>query len=376
MNDILRPVWAEVNINAIRHNIRQIKGIIKNGTKIIAVIKADAYGHGAVEIARTLISENVDYFAVAILDEAIELRKNGILKPILILGYTPVEDLKYVVEYDITQTVFNYKYAEMLSKEAVLQNKRAKVHVKIDTGMGRIGYTDFDLAFHDTVKMSKLKNVDVEGIFTHFSTADEVDKAYTIKQYNRFADVIKNIESKVKIPLKHASNSAAILDLPDMTLNAVRPGIILYGHYPSESVKNIGIVPSMSLIGKIIYVKDVDAGTPISYGRKFVTQQRSKIATVPIGYADGYTRLLSGKARVIINNQYAPVVGNICMDQLMIDVTGIDNVKEGDEVIFFGKSRDLNLTLSVEELAEKLGTINYEILCTLGRRIPRIYKEY
>lgn len=372
MKDFLRPVWAEVNLDNIRYNLRKVRESLNKGVEIIAVVKADAYGHGAVQVSRVLVDEGVKYLAVAILDEAIELRENGIDVPILILGYTPEDQLKYVVEYDISQTVFDLNYVRRISQEATIRHKRTKVHVKIDTGMGRIGYTDYERARQEIRQMASLPGIQVEGIFTHFAAADERDKTYTYKQYELFRNLVDDLEKEIEIPLRHVSNSAAILDLPEMELDAVRPGIILYGHYPSDEVsKSIPLRPAMSLKSKVIHVKSVEPGAYISYGRRFKTRRKSVIATVPIGYADGFTRMLTGKARVLIKGQFAPVVGTICMDQMMVDVTDVEGVRMGEEVVLFGMSG--NSTLPVEEIADKLGTINYEVLCMVGKRVPRVY---
>ncbi|SHF77628.1 alanine racemase [Caldanaerobius fijiensis DSM 17918] len=372
MKDFLRPVWAEVNLDNIRYNLRKVRESLNKGVEIIAVVKADAYGHGAVQVSRVLVDEGVKYLAVAILDEAIELRENGIDVPILILGYTPEDQLKYVVEYDISQTVFDLNYVRRISQEATIRHKKTKIHVKIDTGMGRIGYTDYERARQEIRQMASLPGIQVEGIFTHFAAADERDKTYTYKQYELFRNLVDDLEKEIEIPLRHVSNSAAILDLPEMELDAVRPGIILYGHYPSDEVsKSIPLRPAMSLKSKVIHVKSVEPGAYISYGRRFKTRRKSVIATVPIGYADGFTRMLTGKARVLIKGQFAPVVGTICMDQMMVDVTDVEGVRMGEEVVLFGMSG--NSTLPVEEIADKLGTINYEVLCMVGKRVPRVY---
>jgi len=260
----------------------------------------------------------------------------------------------------------------MLSEEAVARHKRAKIHVKIDTGMGRIGYTDYERARREILQMSSLPGIQVEGIFTHFASADERDKEYTYRQYRIFCQLLNSLKGQLEIPLKHVSNSAAILDLPDMSLDAIRPGIILYGHYPSEDVtRSISVKPAMSLKAKVVHVKEVEPGTYISYGRRFETKRKSVIATIPIGYADGYTRMLTGKSRVLVKGRFAPVVGTICMDQMMVDVTEINDVKVGDEVVLFGMSGSNEIT--IEEIAGQLGTINYEILCMVGRRVPRVY---
>lgn len=375
MVEHVRAYYAEINLDNFRHNFREIKRLAE-GKKVFGVIKADGYGHGAVELAKVLEEENADYFAVAVVSEALELRRNGFKEPILVLGYTPKEFVKELVENDITQSIFSYDLAKAISNEAERQQKTAKIHIKLDTGMGRVGYLPVNDSLDEIEKISKLKNLKLEGVFSHFSVADEENKDFTKLQVERYKWFIDELSTRgIVFEIKHIANSATIIDLPDFYFDGVRPGIILYGYYPSKEVKmeRINLKPVMSLKARIAHVKEVSKDTPISYGRKFYTKDKSRIATLPFGYADGFTRLFFGKANVIVNGKLSPVVGRICMDQCMIDVTECGDVKAGDEVIVMGESNGLSIT--ADNLADILGTINYEILCMVSRRVPRVYVE-
>ncbi|MGL4759899.1 MAG: alanine racemase [Sarcina sp.] len=370
----IRPVWAEINLDNIRNNIREIKKLTKD-KKIIAVVKADAYGHGAVDVAPVLIEEGASKLAVAMITEALELREAGIKADILILGYTPLTFSEKLIIENIEQTVYSLDYARGLSREALKLNTKAKIHLAIDTGMGRIGFLpDEDL--EDIIRVCLLPGLEVEGIFTHFSTADEEDKTYTNEQFKKFRNICNELEERgIHIPLKHSSNSAAIMDLNETYLDGVRPGIITYGYYPSNEVQldKLKLKPALTLKTNVVHLKTLKKDMYISYGRAFKTEKETIIATLPIGYADGYTRLLNGKAKVIIKGQLAPVVGKICMDQCMIDVTDIKGVKLGDEVILIGEENGVKF--NADDIAQLIGTINYEIICMLKNRVPRIYLE-
>ena len=372
--NLIRPVWAEINLDNLAHNMREIRRLADKKAMVTAVIKADGYGHGAKHITDTLLKNGADRFAVAVLDEALELRESGVEEPILVLGYTPPEKVKDIVKYDIHQAVYSYELAESISKEAVKQNKKAKIHIKIDTGMGRIGLKPDEDSVNMIKEISILPNLVMEGIFTHFAIADEKDKNYTMEQFKKFTWICKRLEEEgVKINVRHCGNSATIIDLPEMHMDMVRAGIILYGLMPSQDVEleKIDLKQVMSLKARVTHVKEIDKDESVSYGRKFIASKKSKIASLPLGYADGYTRMLSGKAEALIKGVRVPIVGRICMDQCMIDVTGIDDVKVGDEVVLFGEQK--GSFISIDELAEKLGTINYEIVCMIGKRIPRVY---
>lgn len=367
-------VLAIVDLDAIAYNIRNIRKRTAEGTGIIGIIKADAYGHGSVETAKVLLDNGADWLAVAVVDEGLNLRKNGIDAPILLLGYTPELRLDDVINNGFIQTVYSYDTAEKLSKAAVRLSKTAVIHIKIDTGMGRIGYRVNEESADEILKISKLPNIDVNGMFTHFSTADEADKTYTIEQYNKFVKMNDMLEERgLHIPVRHASNSAAIIDFDNMMFNMVRPGIILYGAYPSDDVKkeNLSIMPAMSIKTHVSYVKDVNKGDSISYGRKYIAPEKRRIATIPVGYADGFIRAYSNGGKVLVRGQYAPIVGRICMDQFMVDVTDIDGVEVNDEVVLMGKQGDKEIT--ADFIASVLDTINYEVFCTLSKRVPRQY---
>ncbi|WP_297637821.1 alanine racemase [uncultured Clostridium sp.] len=371
----IRPAWAEVDLDAIKHNIVEIKKVVKD-KEIIAVVKADAYGHGALGVVPTLLKNGADRLAVAVITEAIELREAKINVPILILGYTPLSFAEEIISNEIEQTVFSVDYARELSKIAIKLGKKAKIHISLDTGMGRIGFIPCKESVDEIEEISKLEGIEITGLFTHFSTADEEDKTYTKKQVSKYKYVVDELEKRdINVGIKHVANSATIIDLEEYYYDGVRPGIILYGYYPSDEVnkEKIKLKPALTLKSYIVHLKEVEEGTYISYGRKYVTKASEKIATLPIGYADGYTRLLSGKAKVIIKDKLYPVVGRICMDQCMVNVTGLEDIKVNEEVILLGQSE--NCVYNADNIASEINTINYEILCMIGKRVPRVYKE-
>lgn len=367
-------VIAEVDLNAIAHNINQIKKTLHEDTQLMAIVKADAYGHGVSGILKTLVDEKVHRLGVAILDEGIQLRKQGIDLPILVLGYTPGILSSQIIEYELTQTVFTYEMAKAISDAATSLGKTAKIHIKIDTGMGRIGFLCDEKSIKIIKDIHELPGIEIEGIYSHFSCADEEDKAFSYFQLKRFKDLLHGLEQEgIHIPIKHLANSAGIIDLEESQFNIVRAGIILYGLYPSSEVAThkVKLQPAMTLKTHVIFLKEVESGTPISYGGTYVTDSPRKIATIPVGYGDGYSRLLSSKGKVLVNGQLAPIVGRICMDQFMVDVTHIESIEVGDEVVLFGKQGD-NF-INVEDIADVIGTINYEVVCMLGKRVPRVY---
>ncbi len=365
-------VSAEINLDNIAHNIKQIKSRINKDTKLLAVVKADAYGHGAVEVSKICLYSGADLLGVATCDEGVQLRNASIQVPVLILSKTVEAQLDTVINYELTQTVYTYEMAKQLSKAAKKLSKTAYAHIKIDTGMSRIGFLPNEESLETIEKIFKLDNIEITGVFTHFSTADEADKSFTAEQYRRFRYVTDAIEKNGhKGLIRHCANSAAILDMPQYQLDMVRSGIITYGMFPSTEVsKDIDLKPAMTIKSQIIHIKTLDEGIGIGYGRTFFTNRKTVVATVPVGYADGYSRKLSNKARVIINGHYANVIGNVCMDQLMVDITDID-ANVGDVVILMGSCGDLSV--SAEELAKIEGTINYEVVCDVGKRVPRIY---
>lgn len=365
-----RSVYARVSLKAIRQNVREIRSKVRDGVKFCAVVKGDAYGHGAIAVAKAAVEEGADYLAVAILEEAVELRKAGFLEPILILGHTPLEQLCQVVEYDLEQTIFTMEAACALSAAALRMGKKAWIHIKIDTGMRRIGVLP-EQAGSFASAVAALPGIEIRGMFSHFATADEKDKSFAFEQLRLFQEALQRTKAQgVTVPIKHIANSAAILEIPEAQFDMVRAGIILYGLWPSEEVRRtINLQPAMQLCARVAFIKTVPSERGISYGQTFRTCRESRIATLPIGYADGWTRLLSGKANVWIGNAFAPVVGKICMDQCMVDVTNINGVECGDEAVLFGSKE-----LPVGVIADWLGTIHYEIVCMVGKRVPRIYE--
>lgn len=367
-------VACEVDIEAIRHNYREIRKLVPDHAEIMAIVKADAYGHGARWVSKILQSEGVSRFAVAIVSEGAQLRACGINSPILVLGYTPKTDIKELIENDLTQTVFCYEMAKTLSDEARRLGKTVNIHIKVDTGMGRIGFLSSPQSIEEIKMIMQLPNLNMEGIYTHFSSADEEDRSYTYKQWHIFEGFLNELrEVGVEFPIIHAANSAAIMCHTYADLNVVRPGIILYGHAPSDYLdgKVLNLKPAMSLKSQVVHVKELPENHYVGYGRTYRTPKKTKVATIPVGYADGYSRKLSGVGRVLIKGQFAPIIGRICMDQFMIDVSHINDVKVEDEVVLIGKQG--NKEIRVEEIAKLIDTINYEVVCMIGKRVPRFF---
>lgn len=368
-----KRVYATVNLDAIRQNMEAMKANIAKETMICGVVKSDGYGHGSVPVAKA-VEDLVWGYAVAAIEEGWILREHHITKPILVLGYVPEEAFESLVEQEIRYTVSEWKEVEFLSKTAWKLGKNAYVHIKMDTGMGRIGLRSADEILTLVKKIEKLPNIFIEGVFTHMATADMTDKTEAKKQIQMFKEMLQLLEDNgIRIPIRHCSNSAGIIDLKEANIDMVRAGIALYGLYPSEEVKkeNVCLTPALELKSIISYLKTVPKGTPIGYGATFVTQKETKVATVSIGYGDGYPRALSNKGYALVRGKKAPIIGRICMDQFMMDVSDIPEVQEGDTVTLIGK--DQNEQITVEELAELAQTFNYEFVCDLGKRIPRIY---
>ncbi|MDO5291642.1 MAG: alanine racemase [bacterium] len=366
-------VQAKIDLDAICHNLRETKKRLVDGVKLMAIIKADGYGHGAVPIAWAADSI-VDAFGVAIIEEALELRSANVTKPILILGYTSPLQYEDLINNEITQTVYSYDMAQELSLCAGRLGKEAMVHIKLDTGMSRIGFKDNDDSVRIIKAIEELPNIKITGMFTHFACADMTDKTSANKQFERYLTFAAKLEDVgINIPVKHAANSAAIIDLPSTYLNMVRSGISTYGLYPSEEVnkEDLVIKPALELITRVVYVKEVEIGTGIGYGSTFVADRMTKVATVPVGYADGYPRALSNKGYVLIQGKKVPIIGRVCMDQFMVDVTDLSEVKVGDKVTLIGT--DGYETITVEELADLAYTFNYEFVCDISKRVPRVY---
>lgn len=370
-------VYAKIDLDAVAWNMEQMKKNLKEGTEMVAVIKTDGYGHGAVQVASML--ESYDYvwgYAVATLDEAVVLRAAEIQKPILVLGCIFPDQYWEMLKYEIRMNVYTKEMAEAISALAVEKGEQAYVHIKLDTGMARLGFSAEESSIEEIKEIAELPNLVLEGVFTHFAKADEEDKTFTMMQLEKFEWMTQRLEEEgVTFPYVHASNSAGIIDVRRADYNLVRAGIAIYGLYPSEEVdkQKVQLKPALSLKSHIAFVKDIPAGTPVSYGGDFVSEHQMRIATIPIGYGDGYPRSLSDTGYVLIRGKKAPIIGRICMDQFMVDVSDIPEVKFGDKVTLIG--RDQEEYLPVEKLSELSGRFNYEFVCDLGKRIPRVYVQ-
>ncbi len=377
-------VYAKIDLDAIRYNLESMRKNIPDGTKIMAVIKTDAYGHGAVPIAQML--EDVDYiwgYATATAEEAFELRDNGVKKPILILGYTFPYAYERILSENIRPTVFRLDMAielsdcgeKLLEKGAI--SEVPAVHIAVDTGMSRIGITPDDKGTEFIKEVMKLKGISIEGIFTHFARADEKDLSNAKERERVFADFVKNTEDKtgIKFLLKHCANSASIISVPESSMDMVRAGVTMYGMWPSDEVPRdiIDLKPTMELISHIVMVKEVPANTPVSYGGTFVTEKPTRIATIPVGYGDGYPRSLSNKGFVLIRGKRACILGRVCMDQFMVDVTDIPDASEGDEVVLIGRDKSSGDEITAEFLGDLSGRFNYELTCDISKRVPRVF---
>lgn len=378
--NMVKRTWAEISLNAIEHNYNVIRNKVSDDTKVCCVIKADGYGHGAVELSQVYEKLGADFFAVSNIDEGIEIRKSGSKHPIVILGYTPVSEAENLAEYDISQAVFSLEYAKELSEKCVEEDCICKMHIKVDSGMSRIGFMcqEFprdEYSIEEICEACCLPNLEVEGLFTHFCVSDEdaEGREFTNKQYENFIHVRDSLKKRgVDISVVHCSNSGAIEDYPETCCDMVRAGIILYGLAPSSKLADrLDLVPAMTLKTVVAFVKEVQKGATISYGRTFTADRKMKIATVPIGYADGFIRQNAKDGYMMVNGKKAKIVGRICMDQTMLDVTDIEDVKTGDEVVVFGTGENGEPT--ADSLAENTGTINYETVCLVGKRVPRIY---
>ncbi len=378
--NMVKRTWAEISLNAIEHNYNVIRNKVADDTKVCCVIKADGYGHGAVELSQVYEKLGADFFAVSNIDEGIEIRMSGSKLPIVILGYTPVSEAENLAEYDISQAVFSLEYAKELSEKCVEEDCICKMHIKVDSGMSRIGFMcqEFprdEYSIEEICEACCLPNLEVEGLFTHFCVSDEdaEGREFTNKQYENFIHVRDSLKKRgVDISVVHCSNSGAIEDYPETCCDMVRAGIILYGLAPSSKLADrLDLVPAMTLKTVVAFVKEVQKGATISYGRTFTADRKMKIATVPIGYADGFIRQNAKDGYMMVNGKKAKIVGRICMDQTMLDVTDIEDVKTGDEVVVFGTGENGEPT--ADSLAENTGTINYETVCLVGKRVPRIY---
>jgi len=360
--------YAEISLDAIKHNIAEIKKLLDPRVKFMAVVKANAYGHGAVAVSRAAVEAGADYLAVANLKEALELREAGIVSPILILTESPTSVMDEIVQYDLTQTIYSFVEAKALSEEAAKRKVTAKVHVKIDTGMGRVGVAPSEaLAF--ITKAASLPNLELEGVFTHFAKAEDHEDQFTKEQFKKFQQVIAKT---TQIPMKHSANSAAVVFHPETHLDMVRVGLMMYGLYPNgNSRRMVDLKPALAFKSRITYLKKVPVGTPVSYGSTHIASSQTQIATIPVGYADGFSRSLSNRGQVVIRGKRYPVVGSVTMDLTMVDV-GNEKANVGEEVILIGEQN--GQMISADEIAKLLDTISYEVVCGIGKRVPRIYK--
>ena len=374
MNQLTKRTWAEIDLSNLEHNYLALRGMLPRGCRFLGVVKANAYGHGAIPVAKKLVDLGAEYLAVACLDEAVELRQAGIAAPILILGPTLPNFADELLKYDLTQSVQDMELAKALSCAAVKSGKNMKIHIKVDTGMSRLGFLcnedTVDDSVREIVKVCSLPGLDAEGIFTHFANADG-DEEYTMRQFTRFMDTLDKLaELGVEFQIRHCAASAAVLNYPCTHLDMVRPGIAQYGHYPDPSCEGLdgpGLIPLMTVKTRVVAVRDLKKGTSISYGCTHTLTRNSRVAVLPIGYADGLDRLLSNCGEVLIHGNRVPILGRVCMDLCMVDVTDIPEIQVGDEVTVFGPE------LPLEEKADVVGTIQYEMLCGISRRVPRVY---
>ena len=374
MNDLQKRTWAEISLPNVRHNYAAIRASLPEGCRFLGVVKADAYGHGSLAVAKLLQEEGAEYLAVSCLDEALELREGGVTMPILILGHTPREFTAALIDNDITQTVSSLAKAQEYSAEAVALGRKLRIHVKLDTGMSRLGFLCaggyFEGGVENVLRSIALPGLETEGVYTHFAVSDEPgeeSEAYTRAQFRLFSDVIDRVEQRsgFRFPIRHCANSGAVLNYPEMALDMVRPGLLLYGY--GDERKKLGLRPCMRLVTTVSTIKYFEPGTFVSYGRRFVTERRTRMGVLAIGYADGLPRILSNRCSFAAGEGFAPQCGSICMDMCMVDLTDRPEVRVGSEVEIFGERSDLNL------LSETAGTIPYELLCAINKRVPRVY---
>lgn len=373
----MRPAWVEVDLTALKKNLNSLRGCTAPGTEMMTVIKADAYGHGALRVADLYRKEGVKRFAIVMIQEGVELRVNSFNEPILIIGNTLEDDYPELVKYNLTPTIYKYSQAEELNRIAVMQGKKVNVHIEIDTGMGRLGFIPSAEAVEDIIKISQLTNIFVEGIYTHLATADRLkDQSYVNIQYDKFMKILNQLEDAgIHIPIKHMSNSAATINFPKMHLDMVRPGTSLYGLYPGAEMAaapTVELFPAMSVKAKLVHIKLVPIGTKVSYSGTFEAKRPTVIGVVPLGYVDGIFRQLANKGSVLLKGQRCPIVGNICMDQFMIDITDVTNPQLGDEVVIIGNQGKERIT--ADEVGALVNTISVEVVTRLGKRMPIVYK--
>ena len=369
---MIRPTHAEIDLGAVEFNLRQVREIVGPDVRICPAVKADAYGHGAVEVSRAVLEAGAEMLSVAFIEEAVELREAGIAAPIMLLQPAFIEQIPEIIARDVTATVCDMESARELSRRAQAAGKRTKVHLKVDTGMGRVGIQP-ETAPLSAVELAELPGIELEGIFTHFPTADEEDLSFTQEQIREFGRIVESVESGgIRIPLRHAANSAGVLNCADSFFNMVRPGIMLYGLYDSPFVsREVELRQALTLKSRVAFLKELPPGRTVGYGRTFTTERPTVVATVPIGYADGYNRRLSNRGHALVLGTRVPLIGRVCMDQIMLDVTDVPGVSVGDEVVLYGRQGGGEIPM--EEIEEIVGTISYEIVCAISRRVPRVY---
>lgn len=374
MNNKIRPAWVEISRKKAIHNFLEVKRAVKPNVKVCAVVKADSYGMGSIELSKMYVENGVDMLAVAVISEAFELRTEIKDTDILVLGYTPEEFYDDAIENNITLSIYTFELAEKLNAVAKRLNKKAKVHIKIESGMNRLGFFPTEENAEKVANMAKMENIIVEGIFSHQARADEKDKTTAHNQAERFINFNKMLEARnVNIPIKHIANSATIIDLPEYHFDMVRPGIILSGFYPSNEVDmdKLKFEICVTLKARVANVKTIEKGEGVGYGHLFSAEQSTVVGTIPLGYADGYSRLLSNKGYIVVKGVKCPILGKVCMDQFMIDLSNVENPQIGDEAIIYGDGTDNAMT--AEDVANMRGTISYEVLTNLGKRLPRLY---
>ena len=378
-------VWAEIDLKAIAHNVAELRRITQPQSRLMAVVKANGYGHGAIEVAQCALKNGAVALGVARIEEGIQIREAGIQAPVLIFGYTLPQQAADLLEYNLNPCVYTAASAHKLASTAASRGKNIMAHLKVDTGMGRLGQLPQNFkdgnptainadALEETLTIAGLDGLELEGICTHFATADSFDKSYAEKQLDLFKNYLKRLhQAGFNPPVRHAANSAALIDMPQSHFDMVRPGIAIYGLYPSAEVQKnrVSLKPAMALKARIIHLKKVPAGFKVSYGSTYETRKPTTIATVPVGYADGLSRLLSSRGQMLAHGQRVPIIGRVCMDLTMLDVSSIENVQVGDEVVIFGQQG--NETLTVDEMAALLNTINYEVVTSITARVPRVY---
>lgn len=371
----MRPAWVEIDIKALRNNIKSLKNCLDDDVDFMGVIKADAYGHGAIKVAEVLMEEDINRFAVVMVEEGIQLRENNINNPILILGYIPEEDYPKLLEYNLIPAIYKYSQAEKLNRIARDMKENINIHIKVDTGMGRLGFMSNSKSIEEIKKINLLSNINIEGIYTHLSTADQKNNPYAFEQFSKFKFILSELEKmSINIPIRHVANSAATINFKEMHLNMVRPGTSIYGLYPSlEMMVNptIELEPVMSIKAKLVHIKELEKGSSVGYSRTFIAKRLSEIGIIPLGYVDGVFRKLANTGHVLINGKRCPIIGNICMDQFMVDITDLDKAEMGDEVVILGKQGKEKIT--AEEIGEIVDTISIEVITRIGKRVPIIY---